>query len=147
VPPEARPLYAAVARLPPSAVVAGWPDETTDSVPYLSRRSVLVARETHMPFHLHFTELMRERTRALIAAYYATEPGPLGALRSRYGVTHLLLDRRNFAAPPLYFAPFEAEARAAFEAGHRKGFVLEGVPASATVATFSDYRLVELPRP
>lgn len=146
VPPEARPLYAAVASLPPTAVVAGWPDETTDTVPYLSRRSVLVARETHMPFHLRFTEQMRERTRALIAAHYATDLAPLRALASRYGVTHLLLDRRNLATAPLHFAPFEAEARAAFTAGHAKGFVLASVPPAAVVARAGDFTLVDLSR-
>lgn len=144
VPPELRPLYAAVERLPPNAVVAGWPDEVTDTVPYLARRSVLVARETHMPFHLRFTELMRERTRALIAATYAVDRAPVDALHARYGVTHVLLDRRNFAVPPLYFAPFEAEARAAFEAGRSRGFVLERVPAGATTFTVGDYALVDL---
>jgi hypothetical protein len=142
---EARPLYAAIGALPPSAVVAGFPDETTDSVPYLSRRSVLVARETHMPFHRRFTELMRERTRALIAAHYATDLGPIHALRDRFGVTHLLLDRRYLVAPPLYFEPFESEARARFEAGRAKGFALSRAPAAAVVATFgSDYQLLEL---
>jgi hypothetical protein len=143
---EARPLHAAIAALPPGAVVAGWPDETIDSVPYLSRRSALVARETHKPFHLHFTELMRERLRALIAAHYATEPAALHALRERYGVTHLLLDRRNLEASPLYFAPFEAEARAAFEAGRPRGFALQRLPSSAVVGTFGDYQLVQLSR-
>jgi MFS family permease len=144
---EARPLYAAVAALPPAAVVAGWPDETNDSVPYLSRRSVLVARETHMPFHLHFTELMRKRTRALIAALYATDPTPIKTLRDRHGVTHLLLDRRLLAAPPLYFEPFETEARASFEAGRATGFALARIPPAAVVATFGDtYQLVQLSR-
>jgi hypothetical protein len=146
VPPEIRPLYAAIERLPPNAVIAGWPDETTDTVPYLSRRSVLVARETHMPFHRRFTELMRERMRALIAAYYATDPAPIRSLRNRYGVTHLLLDRRNFATSPAYFAPFEGEARAAFDAGRERGFVLAEPRLDATLLTIGDYTLVELAR-
>ena len=118
----------------------------TDTVPYLSRRSVLVARETHMPFHLRFTELMRERTRALIAAQYATDPAPLKALRDRYGVTHFLLDRRNLTAPPPYFAPFDTEARAAFEAGRASGFVVAKVRPEALVLTLGDYALLDLSR-
>jgi hypothetical protein len=145
-PGELRPLYRAIARLPRSALVAGWPDEINDGVPYLSGRSVLVARETHMPFHVRFTELMRERIRALIAAHYATEPAPLALLGSRYGVTHLLLDRRNLTTPPAYFAPFDAEARAAFEAGKAAGFVLGAVPPEAVVFTVGDYSLVDLSR-
>ena len=111
VPPAQRPLYATLAELPKTSVVAGWPGQAIDNVPYLSRRTAFVTRETHMPFHRRYTELIRERMRAFVAAYYASDPEPLRALHRRYGVTHLVVDRKHFAAPPPYFAPFDAEAR------------------------------------
>jgi hypothetical protein len=127
VPPAERPLHATIARLPKTAVVAGWPGFAIDNVPYLARRTAFVTRETHMPFHRHYTELMRDRMRALIVAYYASDPEPIRSLHSRYGVTHLVVDRRHFDVPPPYFAPFDAETRAAFEAGKAKGFELRRV--------------------
>ncbi len=125
VPPAERPLYASIAQLPKTSVVAGWPGLAIDNVPYLSRRTAFVTRETHMPFHRRYTELMRTRMRAFVAAYYASDPEPLIALHRRHGVTHLVVDRKHFAAPPPYFAPFDAEARLAFAAGRPKGFELE----------------------
>jgi hypothetical protein len=125
VPPAERPLYASIARLPKTSVVAGWPGQAIDNVPYLSRRTAFVTRETHMPFHRRYTELMRARMRAFVAAYYASDPEPLRALHRQYGVTHLLVDRKHFVEPPPYFLPFDPEARLAFAAGRTKGFELE----------------------
>jgi hypothetical protein len=67
---------------------------------------------------------MRERMSALVAAYFASDSGPLRSLKDRHGVTHLVVDRRLFAAPPPYFAPFDAEARGMFAVGKPKGFEL-----------------------
>jgi hypothetical protein len=124
VPAGERPLYASIARLPKSSIVAGWPGFAIDNVPYLSRRTAFVTRETHMPFHRRPTLLLRERMRALVAAYFASDPEPLRALRLRHGVTHLVVDRRHFDSPPPYFEPFGSEARVAFAAGKGRGFEL-----------------------
>jgi hypothetical protein len=112
----------AVAGLPRDAVVAAFPSETSDSIPYLTRRSVFVAHETHMPFHTRYTELMRERMRALIHAYFATSAETLRDFRDRQGVTHLLVDRRNFETHPNYFAPFGPDLDREFAAGRASGF-------------------------
>jgi len=144
VPPADRPLYAAVARLPPGAVIAGFPDETTDSIPYLSRRTAFVTRETHMPFHEGFAAMMGARMRALTSAYFSTSADPVRELRDRHGVTHVLVDRRHFDAPPPYFVPFAAEIARAFERGRSSGFFFASVPPSAVVVSLGDYRLIDL---
>jgi hypothetical protein len=146
VPPAERPLYAAIARLPKTAVVAGWPGLAIDNVPYLARRTAFVTRETHMPFHRRYTELMRERMHALVAAYFARDPGPLRMLRSRYGVTHLIVDRRHFDFPPPYFAPFGAETRVAFAAGRARGFELPRVIESGAAMESGGVVIVDLSR-
>jgi hypothetical protein len=146
VPPAERPLYASVARLPKTAVVAGWPGFAIDNVPYLTRRTAFVTRETHMPFHRRYAELMRERMRALVDAYFASSPEPLRALHRRYGVTHLVVDRRHFDSPPPYFAPFDAEARVAFAAGRAKGFELLRVTNGGAATESGGLVLVELSR-
>jgi hypothetical protein len=146
VPPAERPLYSALASLPKTAVVAGWPGFAIDNVPYLAGRSAFVTRETHMPFHRRYTELMRERMRALVAAYFASDPGPLRTLRERYGVTHLIVDRRHFESPPPYFAPFDAEARMAFAVGRARGFELSRVTARGVGIETGGVVLVELSR-
>jgi len=146
VPPADRPLFAALARLPKEAVIAGFPDETTDSVPYLSRRTVFVARETHMPFHEGFAALMAQRMRALTDAYFGTTADPVRTLRDRHGVTHVLLDRRHHRAPPPYFVPFGAEVTRAFERGRAGGFFFANAPAGALVYELGEYRLFDLSR-
>ena len=99
-----------------------------------------------MPFHLRYTELMRERTRALIAAYFASDPAPLRELHRGYGVTHLLVDRSHFASVPPYFAPFDAEARAAFAAGRARGLELERALARDAGTETGGVVVVELSR-
>jgi hypothetical protein len=146
VPPAERPLYASIATLPKTSVVAGWPGQAIDNVPYLSLRTAFVTRETHMPFHRRYTELMRTRMRAFVAAYYASDPEPLRALHLRYGVTHLVVDRKYFATPAPYFAPFDAEARVPFTAGKAKGFELERVIARGEATEVGGLVLVDLSR-
>jgi hypothetical protein len=80
-----------------------------------------------MPFHRGYTELMRERMAALIAAYFASDPEPIRSLHRRHGVTHLIVDRRHFEVPPPYFAPFDAETRGMFALARPKGFELQRI--------------------
>lgn len=105
---ESGPVYARLARLPKDALIAGWPSGIVDDVPYAARRAVLVNYESHQAFHTHYTLEMRRRTNAVIAAYFATSPAPLEALRDDYGVTHMLVDLGHFRGQaPRYFKPFD----------------------------------------
>jgi hypothetical protein len=97
-----------------------------------------------MPFHTRYTELMRERARALFKAYFASDASSLRELRDRWGVTHLLLDRRHFVDRPVYFAPFDADVARAFDAGKRDGFATLALGAGAQVAEVGELVLVEL---
>jgi hypothetical protein len=146
IPPGERPLYARLAQLPRDSVVAGWPGEAIDNVPYLSRRSVFVARETHMPFHRKYTELMRQRTQSLIRAYFASSVDWLRDLRRESGVTHLLIDRRHFLARPSYFVPFDSEAARAFDAMQLDGSAVLAALPRARVFEHGPYVLLDLSR-
>jgi hypothetical protein len=129
VPAVDHPLFAAIARLPKDAVIAAFPSETSDSIPYLTRRAVFLARETHMPFHTRYTELMRRRARALFDAYFTSSADDLREFRDRQGVTHLLLNRNDFETRPTYFAPFDRRIARDFAAGKANGFAaLESAP-------------------
>ncbi|HEY3495714.1 MAG TPA: hypothetical protein VGK73_13545, partial [Polyangiaceae bacterium] len=121
IPPAEVPLYAAIRALPPNAVVAGFPGEAIDNVPYLTRRAAFVTRETQMPFHTQFTLRQRERTRAFLRGYFASSDGALRDFRDRTHVTHLLVDRRHFTTRPTYFAPFDPDVARAFDETSRHG--------------------------
>jgi hypothetical protein len=141
------PLIASVRVLPAGAIVAGWPAGPLEDVPYLARRRVFLAFETHQAFHRGYLEEMRRRTRALVDAYFATTWTPVLALREAFGVTHLLVDRRHFQGrPPSYFAPYDrwiAEARAR---GRDAPPVLLDPPAEAIVFQDRDLLLLDLGR-
>jgi hypothetical protein len=146
VPPAERPLFTAIAKLPNDAVIAAFPSETSDCIPYLSRRSVFLAWETHMPFHTRYTELMRSRARALFDAYFTSDPDVLRRFRDREGVTHLLVDARQLASRPGYFAPFNEQIGRNFAAGKAKGFAVEALRAPIAVYQAGNYTLLDLRR-
>lgn len=144
IPPGDQALFATIAALPRDALVAAFPSETSDSIPYLSRRSVYLARETHMPFHERFTRLMRARARTLFTAYFTSDAETLRRLRDQEHVTHLLVDRRHFTARPGYFAPFDADIARAFDEGHRHGFAALALAPSLGVYAAGDFALLDL---
>lgn len=94
-------LYEFLAREPRDVLVAGLSDET-DNLPIFAGRSVLVARETAIPFHKGYYGQIRQRAIDLIDAQYSADLSELQSFIRKYGVTHLLLDREAFA--PDYLA-------------------------------------------
>jgi hypothetical protein len=144
--PAERPLFRAIANLPNDAVIAAFPSETSDCIPYLSRRSVFLAWETHMPFHTRYTELMRSRAQALFDAYFTSDPEVLRRFRERQGVTHLLVDARQLASQPGYFAPFNEQIGRNFKAGKANGFAVESLRAKTAIYEAGNYTLLDLSR-
>ncbi len=101
-------LFRVVESLPPTALVAGWPRGQVNDIPYAARRPVLLSFELHQAFHRGYVAELRSRMEAFTAAYWATSRAPLDELRRRWGVTHLLVDRRHLTGTtPSYFAPFD----------------------------------------
>src|SRR5690606_9168526 len=84
-----RQLSAAVAKLPPSTLVAGWPRGVMNAVAYASRRPTLLTHEVLQAFHAGYIEEMRRRMYALTDAYFATSPEPILRLERVFGVTHI----------------------------------------------------------
>ncbi len=144
IPASDHALFGAIARLPKNAVIAAFPSETSDSIPYLTRRSVFLARETHMPFHTRYTELMRARARVLFDAYFASSVDTLRDFRDHEGVTHLLLNRRDFEARPNYFAPFDRRIARDFAAGKANGFAALELAPKLGVFARGDWTLLDL---
>ena len=142
VPAAAQPLYERLATLPKNAVIAAFPSEASDSIPYVTRRSVFLAREAHMPFHAGYTEMLRRRARALFSAYFTPSVDELVKFRNEWGVTHLLVNLDDFRTRPTYFAPFDPDVARAFDRGRQQGFAALEVRQRA--ATFTDGRFVLL---
>jgi hypothetical protein len=117
-------LHHYLSSLSPDVLLAGWPT-VMDNVPYMTGRRVFVTLETHLPFHEEYVLEMRRRMTALIDAYFAGEPGPLLVLRDRFGVTHLIVDRRHYTGQtPTYFKPFDVQVARTLQGMTRQPEVL-----------------------
>ena len=135
-------LYRAIDTLEPSTVIAGWPDDPMSHVSWLTHRQAFMTGEMHLPFHAGYLDAVRERLDAFFAAYLAVDPEPVVALRERFGVTHLLVDRRHFRSdPPAYMQPFRAQL-AALKRKARRRYLLPKL--EGTAAVWSDDRFVVL---
>ncbi len=107
-------LYDAVAALPKNVVVAGWPVGPLREVEYITRRNVFLTGDLHQVLHINCLLTMRSRMDALFDAYLSADAAPLYRLRTEFGVTHLIVDMRDFTDPehpPEYFAPWRARIR------------------------------------
>jgi hypothetical protein len=142
VPAEQHPLHSFISRLPAGAVIAGWPDDVIDDVPYVAGKNVLIGFEMHQALHRRYADEMRRRMFALIDAYFATDVEPLHVLRRDFGVTHLILNRDYYAAAtPSYFKPFDVAIRDALTRMHEQPETLRQAGAAAV---FDDGRFVVL---
>ena len=104
-----KPIADAIAALPKDVLIAGWPAATIRNVEYITRRNVFLTAATHHVLHLTYMNLMRERMNAMFDAYLSVDAAPLIRLRQEFGVTHLLVETRDFTDPnhaPEYFAPW-----------------------------------------
>ena len=102
-------LLDAIAALPKDVVIAGWPVGELQKVEYVTRRNAFLTQDVHQVMHLTFVKGMRERMNAMFEAYMSVDAAPLTRLRKEFGVTHLLVDTRDFTDPthaPEYFAPW-----------------------------------------
>ena len=99
----------------------------------VTRRKVLLTRESYQATHAAYVLEMRRRMEALIAAYFAASPKPLLELRDEYGVTHLLVKAGHLRGrPPRYFKPFGTQIRSSVVAAADEGYeVLRQIPAAA----------------
>lgn len=140
-------LLREIRKLPKHAVVAGWPRAAIDDVPYVARRTVFMSFETHMPYHRGYTDSMRRRMNALIAAYFGTSPEPLRRLRDEFGVTHLIVYPSYLRGrPPSYFRPFDGTIRNAIARANGQKFELERQLPVASVFTQTNTALLDLSR-
>ncbi|HWP22767.1 MAG TPA: hypothetical protein VNM15_01105 [Candidatus Binatia bacterium] len=122
-----RSLYDAIAALPKDAVIAGWPVGPIRKMEYVTRRNAFLTGDLHQVLHLEFMKAMRERMDAVFDAYLSADATPLYRLREKYGVTHLIVETRDFTDPehaPEYFAPWRSRIPARLAEIKGKEFLL-----------------------
>ncbi len=80
-----------VATLPEKSLIAG-PPRRLDDIMLRSKRSVLTTYKLAHPWFTGYYGLIEQRTRDDLRALFADTPGPINALHSTYGVTHLVIE-------------------------------------------------------
>ncbi len=124
-----RPLFDAIAALPKNSLIAGWPLGPLRKLEYVTRRNVFLSGDLHQVLHLNFMQAMRERMDAMFDAYLSADEAPLRRLRQDFGVTHLIVETRDFTDPihaPEYFAPWRSRIHPRLAEIKDKEYLLKG---------------------
>jgi len=107
-------LYAAVARLPKDALLAGNPN-VLDNVLTFGRRNVLAGYELAHPWSLGYWKRYAPRLADQAAAYYAKDPATVLTVARKYGLTHMVVRESDFTPKALagspVFEPFDTRIR------------------------------------
>lgn len=116
-------LYQFFAKQPKDTLVASLIEEA-GNLPTFSQRSVFVAREYAIPYHVGYYQQFRQRVTDLIQAQYTPDVEVLKQFIQTSGVDFWLLDRAAFSYPDLaknrwlrQFQPFTTNAITALEKG------------------------------
>jgi hypothetical protein len=109
-----RPLYAALARTPKAALIAGHPD-LLDNVPTFARRRAFATFELAHPWSQGYWRQLKPRLEDLFAAYYAEDPQVVKDFCRKYQISFLVVDDRHFTPEFLkggrFLVPFDRPLR------------------------------------
>jgi hypothetical protein len=90
-----RALFAALAKTPKEALIAGHPN-LMDTVPTFARRRAFATYELAHPWSRGYWARLKPRLHDLFQAYYAADPQKVKAFCRRYGIAFLIVDDRHF---------------------------------------------------
>ncbi|MFG0249385.1 MAG: hypothetical protein ACF8OB_10900 [Phycisphaeraceae bacterium JB051] len=125
------------------AKLAGWFGYPLQLVPYLYKRPVLVSFELHQVFHESYALAMRERTVAVIEAYYPNSLQDVLNLRDNMQVSHFLITRNHLRKAPTYFKPYGRYVQQRFTQS-KMSELLEGTLKPAIIFEDELYVLLDL---
>ncbi|MGL5794678.1 MAG: hypothetical protein ACRC06_09765 [Waterburya sp.] len=92
---EAVELYQFLQQQPKDVFIATLSSEG-DFIPSFAQRSVLVAEEYSIPYHLDYYQPIRQRTQDLIKAQYSSSQEEVNQFIKQYGIDLWLLDKNAF---------------------------------------------------
>lgn len=88
-------IYRFLAEQPKDIRVAAL-SRDADPIPTFSRRSVVVSREFTIPYHVGYSNQIRQRVIDLMEAQYSRLPYALEEAIRTYGITYWLIDENSF---------------------------------------------------
>ena len=109
---EATELYQFLQQQPKDILIATLSKEA-DFIPSLAQRSVLLAAEYSIPYHLDYYQQISQRTKDLIEAQYSLSQAEVNQFIQKYNIDYWLLDKNAFRVKYLINNPwlrqFQAE--------------------------------------
>ncbi len=84
-------LYQFIATLPKSVLIAA-PLRLASNIPAFSYRSVLLSRETNIPFHASYYDEVKARTQALTGIYESNNLREVSKIVDKYGIDFIVID-------------------------------------------------------
>ncbi|MBE9047506.1 hypothetical protein IQ255_24405 [Pleurocapsales cyanobacterium LEGE 10410] len=110
---KATELYQFLQQQPKDSLIATLSSEA-DFIPSLAQRSVLVASEYSIPYHLDYYQPFSQRTKDLIQAQYSSSQAELERFIQQYQIDLWLIDQNAFTIPylkdNLWLKQFQPEA-------------------------------------
>lgn len=97
---KAGPIYDFLRQQPKDTLVASLSQEA-DNLPTFAQRSVLVAAEYAVPYHVGYANPFRQRAVDLIQAQYTQDPAQLQQFIQTYNIDYWLIDQDAFDADAL----------------------------------------------
>ena len=98
-------LYQFLKQQPKDILIASLSKEA-DFIPSLAQRSVLVAEEYSIPYHLDYYQQIRRRTQDLITAQYSLNQAKVNQFIQKYNIDLWLLDKNAFQVEYLLHNPW-----------------------------------------
>lgn len=137
-------LYTYLLQQPTSVRVASL-SPIADQIPLFSQRSVLVAREYAVPYHVGYANQFRQRVQALIQAQYTLDPNQLRQFLQTYPVDFWLIDNDSFdpdQIPKQWIRQYPAAIRQARSNLKQGRPIVQQRSRQCTVLQDQDWRLL-----
>ena len=140
-------LYQFLQQQPKDILIASLSKEA-DFIPSLAKRSVLVAEEYSIPYHLDYYQQIRQRTKDLITAQYSLDKRTVINFLNKYGVDFWLIDKNAFTVNYFknnnWLIQFETEANSAIaNIESKQKIVLSGIDTECNLLEQQSYMFVE----
>ena len=148
-PPDAdrEAVYTFLKTLPKDTLVASHPNDA-DNIPLRANRSVLASMETSLALYTGYYGQMADRIAASLAAFHAYDYEVVDRLYGVYGADVFVVNLARYdEKKSLYFKPFYVLTESQWNAGNRKGFILQDPEPERVLFRRGDFIVVRLGLP
>lgn len=123
-------LYRYISSLPKTSLIAGHPkDDNLDNIPFYAKRAVFLNTELFGSLTAGgIDKNFEERACGNLDAYYSDSWERVLSFCRKYGVTHLLINKRYFSEVELFYQPISERVKKIIKS--REKFILSKLPVN-----------------